>query len=392
MSTDLINNDWKVSYAFQNIGSGSTPKSTNPEYFEGGNINWLITGDLNDGEIFETSKKITPKALADYSTLKTYPPNSLVVAMYGATIAKVGLLKISTTVNQACCVLVPSKRVLPKYAYYFFLASKQKLIDLGSGGGQPNISQDTIKNFRIRVPSVELQKQMSLYLDTKTENIDKAVKKKKELYKLLNERALAEKEFIFERSNLNKFQIKRCSTNVVQKVTVQPEIVGEANIIMLEDIESWTSKINKVSDNHAIAGDLIQFKEGDVLFSKLRPYLAKATLATKGGYCSGEFLVLRPNNKLDPEYLLHYILSKKFIDGINSATYGTKMPRASWGIVGNTEIPLPEIQEQRRIAIEISRVNLKLRKACDELEISISLLEEYRSSLIINVVAGKVKV
>ncbi len=127
-------------------------------------------------------------------------------------------------------------------------------------------------------------------------------------------------------------------------------------------------------------------------FSKLRPYLAKATLAKTSGYCSGEFLVLRPNQKLNPEYLLHYVLSKKFIDEINSATYGTKMPRASWNIVGSTYMPQPHIQEQKRVATEISKVNLELRKVSNKLERSISLLEEYRSSLITNVVTGKVGV
>lgn len=175
MSTGVRTQEWKVSRAFRSIGSGTTPKSGLSEYYDNGTINWLITGDLNDGEITATSKKITPKAVSDYPTLKPYPKDSLVIAMYGATIAKVGLLKIATTVNQACCVLVPSKRIHPRYAYYFFVSSKRKLIDLGSGGGQPNISQDVVKSFKITIPDVDRQEQMVGYLDEKTQTLDKMI-------------------------------------------------------------------------------------------------------------------------------------------------------------------------------------------------------------------------
>ena len=71
MSGNIKMREWKVSRAFKSIGSGTTPKSGTSEYYDEGSINWLITGDLNDGEITATSKKITPKAVSDYSTLKT---------------------------------------------------------------------------------------------------------------------------------------------------------------------------------------------------------------------------------------------------------------------------------------------------------------------------------
>ena len=93
----------KVSWLFS-IGSGTTPSTSRKEYYAEEGTNWLQTGDLNDGHITETSKKITDLALKECG-LTIYPINSLVVAMYGATIGKVGLLVIETTTNQACCVL-----------------------------------------------------------------------------------------------------------------------------------------------------------------------------------------------------------------------------------------------------------------------------------------------
>lgn len=166
---------WKVSRAFKYVGSGTTPKSGEPEYYDEGSINWLITGDLTDREIKHITKKITPKAIVDYPTLKIYPTGSIVIAMYGATIGKVGLLTQPSAVNQACCVLVPDRKVLPRYALYYFLASKRQLIDLGVGGGQPNISQDIVKSFKIIVPEVSKQSQIVSYLDAKTSLADKMI-------------------------------------------------------------------------------------------------------------------------------------------------------------------------------------------------------------------------
>lgn len=83
---------WKISHAFKEIGSGTTPESGNPKYHKNGTINWLNTGDLNNGVLFDSAKKITDKAMEDYSSLKKYSKGSLVIAMYGATIGKTAII------------------------------------------------------------------------------------------------------------------------------------------------------------------------------------------------------------------------------------------------------------------------------------------------------------
>ena len=166
----------KTSYLFDDIGSGTTPNTNDDSLYDADNgINWLQTGDLNDGHITKTSKKISQKAIEGNSTLRLYPVNSLVIALYGATIGKVGVLDIETTTNQACCVLPPSDKVLTDYAYYVFIASKKALLNLASGGGQPNISQAIIKNHRIPYPSYVEQQAITTYLDNKVEQIGKTL-------------------------------------------------------------------------------------------------------------------------------------------------------------------------------------------------------------------------
>ncbi len=164
----------KITHIFNKIGSGTTPTSTNMQYYDG-DINWLQTGDLTDDIIYKTSKKITIKAFKDFSTLKLYPKNSLVIAMYGATIGKVGILNIETTTNQACCVLFNTKIVLEKFAFYWFMASKNNIISMAYGGGQPNISQDLIKSLKMPIPPKKEQEKIVKYIDEKTTKIDKAL-------------------------------------------------------------------------------------------------------------------------------------------------------------------------------------------------------------------------
>jgi type I restriction enzyme S subunit len=177
----------RLSWCFDIIGSGTTPKAGSEEYYFNGEFNWLLTGDLTDGDILETSKKVTQKALDDYSSLKKYPINSIVMAMYGATIGKLGILKIPTTVNQACCVLGNPIHLHYQFAFFLLLAARKEIINMSYGGGQPNISQELIKSFRVQVPPLEEQQYIVQYIETECALIDAKTKNTKKLIDLLTE-------------------------------------------------------------------------------------------------------------------------------------------------------------------------------------------------------------
>lgn len=177
----------KLNYCFQLIGSGTTPTSGKPEYYENGVVNWLQTGDLNDSDIIETSKKITQLALTDYTTLKFYPINSIVIAMYGATIGKTGLLKIESTTNQACCVLSNPIRMDCKYVFYWFNAIKKHIISLSYGGGQPNINQEQIRSLKIQQPPMVEQSLIVNHIEKEIGQLNNVIKKYKEQIDLFQE-------------------------------------------------------------------------------------------------------------------------------------------------------------------------------------------------------------
>ena len=147
----------KISQLFVGIGSGTTPKSDEIEYYEDGDIPWVVTGDLNDELLESCSNFITKKAMQAHTTLRLYPKGSVAVAMYGATIGKASLLGLEATVNQACCVLPPSAKVNENFLLHFLISAKNHLISLATGGGQPNINQDIIRSLRIPLPEVKEQ-------------------------------------------------------------------------------------------------------------------------------------------------------------------------------------------------------------------------------------------
>ena len=144
-----------------NIGSwasGATPSRTNPDYY-GGNIPWLKTGDLNDGLIKDIPEYITQLAL-DNTSVRLNPAGSVLMAMYGATIGKLGILFFPATTNQACCACVVYEEIYNKYLFYYLLASRQRYIKMGEGGAQPNISKVKIVNSLFPLPPFAEQKRI----------------------------------------------------------------------------------------------------------------------------------------------------------------------------------------------------------------------------------------
>ena len=138
--------------------AGSTPLRTNLEFY-GGEIPWLKTGDLNDGFITDVPEYITDLALSRTS-LKLNPAGSVLIAMYGATIGKLGILKKPMTTNQACCACQPLDGIYNLYLFYFLMSSRRRLIKMAEGGAQPNISRTKIIGLTMPLPPLAEQKRI----------------------------------------------------------------------------------------------------------------------------------------------------------------------------------------------------------------------------------------
>ena len=153
--------------------SGGTPLKNVKEYYQNGNIPWLRSGEVCKKYISETEMFITQKGLEN-SSAKYYPIDTVVVAMYGATATQVGILKIEATSNQAVCGILPNRKFLPEFLYYFFCYRKEFLASQAQGGAQPNISQVKIKNLEVPVPPAKI--------DAMKANAEKALNEAKALF------------------------------------------------------------------------------------------------------------------------------------------------------------------------------------------------------------------
>jgi type I restriction enzyme S subunit len=139
--------------------SGGTPSRSNADFFNG-NIPWVKSGELRDGPIFAAEEKITKSAIAN-SSAKVFPAGTLLIALYGATVGKLGILQIEAATNQAVCAIFPNGEVDQNYLFYYLLKQREFLVDSRTGGAQPNISQETIRDLPIPLPPLDEQRRIA---------------------------------------------------------------------------------------------------------------------------------------------------------------------------------------------------------------------------------------
>ena len=387
-----IPSHWKVSkssWTFDFIGSGTTPTSSEDDYYNNGTINWLQTGDLNDGAITSTSKKITQLAVNDKG-LRIYPKGSLVIAMYGATIAKTGILDIDTTVNQACCVLLPSDKTNIKFAFYYFNAAKKALVSFASGGGQPNISQSIISNFTFTVPTIEEQEAISGYLDDVTGKIDT----------LISEKTAQVEELRAYRSSL--------ITETVTRGLNPDAPLRDSGIDWLGQIpQHWEAyklkyfiEISNGCDPKT-DGDVPVYGTGEKPFktcgeSKPGPTVLlgrKGTIDTPHWVQEDYWNVDTAfDTKVKHGYVLRFFWFVANCLDYAKYSSNTAVPSMTQTAYENMIIPVPSLSEQQEIADFLDEKTAKIDRLIDELTKQLDELAEYKQAIITEAVTGKVDV
>lgn len=395
---------WKMATRFPIIGSGTTPKSGNADFYEDGGIPWLNTGDLNDFDLYECEKSLSQLAIDTHSTLRLYKHPSVVIALYGATIGKVAKLNFDTTVNQACCVISGKSNVELKHLFYSLIAAREYILSLSFGGGQPNISQDTVRSLRVLVPPLDEITAIVKFLDREVVKIDELIEKQERLIELLKEEIQSitsrllvcgfnpDSELIDSGIDWigripKHWKVKKFKfiASLIQEKTEE-----KTNVVALENIESWTGGLIQTESKYD--GDGMSFQQGDVLFGKLRPYLAKVLFTQSSGQAFGDILVFRAKKDINPSYLYRVVLNSEFIKLVNSSTYGTKMPRANWDFIGNIKIAVPPLDEQIEIVNKLDSKVVIFEKLTTKAKKAIELLKEHRASLISAAVTGKIDV
>ncbi|MDY0253452.1 MAG: restriction endonuclease subunit S [Tenuifilaceae bacterium] len=295
---------------------------------------------------------------------------------------------------------------LGKYLFYFFNSTIFKAqTGLFSTSTINQLTSDTLDNMSIAFPkSIEEQTAIATYLDRKTAEIDQLIDAKKRLIELYHEEKTAIiNQAVTKGINPNAkmkdsgiewlgeipehWEVKRLKY-FFNLITEKKE--NDLKKIGLENIES--NKGSFIETNSDFEGQGVIFRVNDILFGKLRPYLAKVWLASFEGQAVGDFYVFRSKDNVLPAFAKYRLLDTSFIEITNSSTYGSKMPRVSWEFIADLNIAFPPIEEQQSIVNHIEAECSRLDTKIERTQRLIELLAEYRTALISEVVTGKVKV
>ena len=413
----------KLSHSFRLIGSGTTPKSGDLRYYQNGTIPWVNTGDLNDGILNVTSKRVTNQAIKHHSTLKIYPRGTVIIAMYGATIGKTSILNLESCANQACCALGNSIYHNNKFILYWLVGNRNNIISMSCGGGQPNISQETIKSLKIPAPKREEQQKIIDFLDRKTAEIDEAIAKKQKLIELLQE----QKAILINRS-----VTKGLNPNVKMRDS-GIDLIGEipehwktyrlgflANLLQTgpfgsqlhqdEYIEEGTPIINpsqivhgkiiannKITLSDEVVSRLSRHKllEGDLVFGR-RGEMGRCGLVDSnqsGWICGTGSILFRPRKDLIDSRFALIVFSSRFMKSIlEYISIGATMENLNTSILSRVAIPLPPLIEQVKLIDKLSQITEQYNLLIEQKFQIKESLSEFKQVIISNAVTGKIKI
>lgn len=409
----------KTSLAFHGIGSGTTPSTSKKEFYdENEGYYWLQTGDLNDGIINDTSKKVTRLAIGQCN-LKFYPKDSIVIAMYGATIGKVGILGIKTATNQACCVLPANKNMNSKFAFYEFLACKPALLVSAIGGGQPNISQDVIRKQKIVIPPLPEQTIIASYLDKKCSEIDNVISAQQKRIALLQELKQSVITHAVTKGLNPNVEMKDSGVEWIGKIPASWDVVHLKRILRErmqyganEPAESDDTtypryiRITDITANGELRPETFKSLEpskakdylldkGDVLFARSGATVGKTFLFNadiKACYAGYLIKASCDKHRMFPEYLYYYTQSGAYECWKNSVFIQSTIQNIGADKYQMMYIPVPSKDEQKQIVEYTMRKSQIFDAAISKAQHQVELLQEYKQSLITEVVTGKRKV
>ena len=368
--------EWKkIQDISKRIVSGGTPNRSNTKYY-GGSIPWLRTQEIDFNEIHSTELYITEDGLAN-SSATLIEPNTIIVAMYGATAGKVALTKIPLTTNQACCNIEVNKAVI-KYRYvYYWLVNNYKVLKSMGQGSQSNINSSIIKNFPIPIPSLETQEKIVEILDTFTNYVSE----------LQSELQLRTKQYTYFRDML-------LSEEYLNKVTKEMEEDRRLKIVQLDEVV----KIKNGKDWKELEeGDIPVYGSGGemgVYVSKCA-YDKPTVLIPRKGSIKNVFYIETPfwnvdtifyteidESKLIPKYFYYFI---EYFD-LSKLSENSTRPSLTQSTLKVLKFPLPSLSLQNKIVNILDKFQVMLEDTKgllpEEIEQRQKQYEYYREKLL----------
>jgi type I restriction enzyme S subunit len=439
---------WRIAKIsdFAKTTSGGTPSRANPAFYTG-NIPWIKSGDLNDGNVSEATEFITEEALKN-SSAKLFPAGTLMIALYGATIGKLGILSIEAATNQAVCGIFVPEDVETKYLFYFLLYHRPALIKLGAGGAQPNISQGIIRDIEVPLPPLPEQRRIVARIEELFSRLDAGVAALRHAKAQLQryrqsvlaaavtgqltqawreqhadtepaeeaiERILAERRVQWEGKGKYKepktpnpeepiplptgwclVSPEHISTHIVDcphstpKWTATGEIcLRTTNFLPGRMILDEVRYVSPATYSERIAR--LEPQPGDVLYSREGGILGLACIIPNGlKACLGQRMM---QFRIDadialPEYFNFVLNSPMILSEVKRMTGGSASPHLNIGDIRAFPIPLPPVAEQHQIVAEVEARTTAIDHLEAELDRQITRSNRLRQSTLESAFAG----
>lgn len=363
-------------------GAGGTPLKSKKEYYEGGEIPWLRSGEVGQQNIIETENFITNIGL-DNSSAKLFPPNTVLVAMYGATAGETGILRIEATTNQAVCGIYPNSKLIPEFLYYCLLVKNKELVDQAQGNAQPNISQKKIKNLHIPIPPLPEQKRIVEILheafeaiDQAKANIERNIKNAEELFQ-----SKLEDVFNKEIQGWNKKKIEDVcdeifaggdtpKENFSKDITEEFKIPVIGNAVKNRGLHGFTdeARVTKPSITIAARGSGTGHTE-----VRKEPYLPVVRL-----------IVLVPNKNQVRLSFLKYV-----IDNLEILRSGTAIPQLTVPMIKSYSFHIPELEVQKVIEEDLNILRQEIEEIREIYRKRLDSLNELKKSILQKAFSGE---
>ena len=346
--------------------SGGTPKRGNPAYY-GGNIPWLKSGELNNGIISEAEEFITEEGLKN-SSAKLFPRGSLLIALYGATVGKLGILDFDSATNQAICCIYQNSNYNRDFLFYYLLYKKEYLVNQGKGGAQPNISQEIIKALKIPVPPLNEQKRIVEKIEEEFGKIDEGVEKLKLAQEQIRQyrQSVLKSAFDGKLYKTTEWEEKIFSQVLeVNPKTDIPDIKDDdlVSFLPMPAVQAETNIYNEELVKYSkVKKGYTKFKNQDVLFAKITPCMENGKTCVVNnlkygiGFGSTEFHILRTLGEILSEFIFYYVVQESFrkkAQNVMTGAVGQRRVPADY--LKNISINLPTIDEQKQIVKEIEK-------------------------------------
>ena len=390
--------EWEKLGFLTKTTSGGTPKRNEKSYWNG-NIGWLKSGELNDGYITKVDEFITDKGL-EKSSAKIFPRGTLLIAMYGATVGRLGILDIETTTNQAICGILNDKNTFEmRYMFFYLRSIRDKMLLDSTGGAQPNLSQTYIKNLDIPLPPLPEQKRIVSKLDTLFEKIDKAI--------ALHQKNMDEAD-VFIGSVLNEVfgnkiyglggealedlcelivdcEHKTAPTQETGYPSIRTPNIGKGFLI-LDNVNRVSEKTYNEWTKRAIP------QENDLILAREAPAGNVAVISKKLKVCLGQRTVLlRPKkDKFNSNYLAFLLLSKDVQQQLLAHTRGATVAHINMKDIRAFKIYNPlSLSEQQKTVTYLDKLSEKAEKVKSVQKEKMKSLKALKASLLDRAFRGK---